>query len=225
MRKKKLIYFYLWEKVISGRTKLTNNAPYNSYTFKFCAIILCILILSCGVVDHKHFTNCLDGNPTILGQKLRLDGYYDYNLSEASASIFYSDGTYCDNFITFPGRKELEEFFVNSTSRVKYKELPYYWGGYVISNDTIKCQYFVFIDPRLIQPSYTLFEKWFIIQNDTTILHVKSICRYWKGKGVWDKNGICTVNPPKLYHFHRFEGIPDATNTWIRRKQWFWCDE
>jgi len=204
---------------------LTNKAPYNSHTFKFYAIILCSLILSCGVVDHKHFTNCIDGNPTILGQKIRLDGYYDYKILEANPSIFYSDGTFCSNSITFPDRPELEKFLTTSSNRTKHGKDPYCWGSYAISNDTIKCQYFIFIDSRLIQPSYTLFEKWFVIQNDTTILHFKSACPYWKGKRGWDKNGYYVLNPADTFHFHRFNRLPDETNSWIRHKQWFWCDE
>jgi len=180
--------------------------------------LLFLLSLSCSTVNHKYFTYCSNGELRELDKKIKLNGYYVSSRSKGLSTILlYNDYSYANLWIAYKQQKEIEDYFNKPDKRYFQKKLPLQWGGYKILNDTIKSQFFYLRDFH-----YEMEEIWYVIDNDSTLSLVESICPQCKREGIWENDGVAICNPPHVYHFVPFAQKPDSTS-WLKKKRWYWC--
>lgn len=138
-------------------------------------------------------------NKLNFNNQIKIDGLYyvDMILSENSITIIYlfSDGTYC-RFAT----KNYNENNPTCYNIDKLRDIPYYWGAYIIERDTLKVQTF---DPgsRQRYRKFKVEERWAIIENDTTLRFFRKIT---PEKKVLEMN--------EVFHYKNCENKPDSTN-------------
>ncbi len=118
-------------------------------------------------VDMSSFTYFQKGN---YNGQFFINGYYSYSKdNDIFISYFFEDGTFC----TFGD--DIENLPLNNSCPEieNIRQIPYYWGAYIIEGDTVKIQKF--------HPFRGTFEKfeieeiWGKIENDTTIRHFKKV--------------------------------------------------
>ncbi len=131
-------------------------------------------------------------------KQFRLDGIY-FLLCEkkyVSLKYFFQDGTYFAVGIDSLNLSRNEcRPIVSGTG-----EIPYYWGYFIVTGDTIKVQAF---DPTSRQrySKFRVEEKWAIIENDTTIRFFKKIS---------PEHEVIAMD--ETYHFKQCSNKPDSTN-------------
>ena len=163
-------------------------------------LITCIFIItiySCGTFYSKPagFKYKYDGAYTGLDTIINTNGYYMSRESSPSVNnsrkynnyIFYTDGLVC--------------YLNDNNPHKSFKErsvIPGSWGRYIISKDTIKCQ---FIINHGVMGGIALGKVDFLIINNSLI------------KEMDDSN-------PE-YVFNRLDTKIDSTN-WLLKKKWFY---
>ncbi|MFC7000046.1 hypothetical protein [Rufibacter roseus] len=153
---------------------------------------------------------------------------FDYNTIENIDTLdihlmFFKDGTFLYNFFSGNRQKSISEYFKWIVEAADEREKNrfykgYRWGSYIVSNDTIKAQWFNI--PGSLNDSWYSGEVWFQILSKNElqeINHPKSMEQKEKAK----KGGIARFNSlPARFTPVEILPNPDAK---IKEEEWFWC--
>ncbi len=153
---------------------------------------------------------------------------YDYNtIKNIDTSniylLLYPDGTFLFNFFPSHHQENINNYFkqIIETTNKREKNIfykAYRWGSYIVSNDTIKAQWFNI--PRSLNDHWYGGEIWFKIISTNEIQeidHPKSSELKEKAK----KEGIATFKSlPAKFTPVEVLPTPDAK---LKEEDWFWC--
>lgn len=148
-------------------------------------------------IDMSSLTYFQNGN---YNGQFSITGYYSYRQdNDIFISYFFEDGTFC----TFGDNIENTQLNNICPEIENIREIPYYWGAYIIEGDTLKIQKF--------HPYRGTFEKFEVeeilgkIENDTTIRY----CRKLLPDGEEQ-----TLN--ERYDYSECYNKPDSTNVLMK---------
>lgn len=178
---------------------------------KMRAIIVLLVIFTLSAsCQKKKYPVDINGltyrNKLNFNNQIKINGLYygDMIFSENSIIIIYlfSDGTYC-RFSTKNYNNNLNENNPVCYSIDKLRDIPYYWGAFIIEGDTLKVQS---VNPhRDAFEKFKIEEKWAKIINDTTIHFFKYIS---------PKGEESTLD--ELFYFKKCTEKPDSTNVLMK---------
>lgn len=168
--------------------------------------IVSFLFLGCGKSLLKHDELSLE-RKDYFGNELKINGYYYYKYAVDDSFRYVVYFFYNNGIVLHAGAiKEenlsiKEEEFMNGTFNENVKNTMYFWGAFVVINQSIK------------------FERWYpssggplrayvsegTILNDSTF-HITKSYRNQKGKVSEERS------KDEIYHFKKFSPKPDSTN-------------
>ena len=138
----------------------------------------------------------------VYNNEFRIDGFYYHYMYQGGVCVtyFFQDGIYFDFCVNSSKLSSLPAGdFIDIPDNIR--DVPYYWGAYIIDGNIIKIQKY---DPQRYRV-FEIQEIWATIENDTTIHFFRDQRRY--GKAIeMDKTG----------HFRSTLSKPDSTNILIR---------
>lgn len=130
----------------------------------------------------------------VYNNQFSMNGIYTAVIDEHfGINYYFTDGTYY--------HVSLENYdYGNDCIQINERNIPYYWGFFIIEGDTLKVQTF---DPTSRQRyhEFRVEERWAKIENETTLRFFKKITPE-KKELVLDE----------IFHFRYCENKPDSTN-------------
>jgi hypothetical protein len=173
---------------------------------------------------------CYNGGYTGIDTLIEIEGYYKFEQSFIRnvgfpsvptpdtlvfTALFKNDGIFVYNF-------NPEYFESTSNARFGFYNRGTKWGRYYMSGDTIKAQF-------VESPGGMSWEKgqfWFQIVNQSTIRELNFQYR----ESITPHDVLMYQQSEKgkntsLGHFTKYNNLPDADQSWLKKRKWFWCDK
>jgi hypothetical protein len=136
--------------------------------------------------------------------------------------MFFPDGIFLYNFNDYDNN--IPEYFkriVANTNNGKIDPFfkSFYWGRYIVENDTIKGQYFNI--PKSLNDGWFSGEIWFKIISKNEVLEIDNPLTGEQNK--WSESHGFTVFKTLIATFNPVEVLP-SSDTRIKMEKWFWCE-
>ena len=162
--------------------------------------ILCVSSLGCDKFAREEFSF---ERQDYFGSKINLSGYYYRGIDEDRYvyNFFYNNGVILSSSLNNLATENELNDMLKSMDFSLLKELPYYWGVFLIDNNSILIEQWISGDGG----SYPILKSEGEILNDTTFVI------QWKMNTQDNKE----EDVEELYKFMNFDMKPDSTNMWI----------
>lgn len=167
-----------------------------------CILSMLILVVGCKKeekypININSLTYFKKGN---FDDQFKINGKYvhqEISTDRLTVCYFFRDGTFC----SFGRSSKGETLFCTIPDNMR--NIPYYWGAYIMDNDTVKIQ--KFYPYRETFGRFEVEEMWGKILNDSTLFFFKRISP--------DKH---VTSPNTIFNFQKCLIKPDSTNILMR---------
>lgn len=122
-------------------------------------------------------------------------------------------------------RQSYRNYVFYSNGQFLFEYTPDYpsglWGSYYVTGDTIKAQF-------IEAPHHMSWDKgeiWFKIIDKSTLQHIGFTWREPMSSDDMQRYKLENADTQDILgHFVQNDSLPDPDNSWIKKREWFWCD-